>query len=207
VAEVAAAVRREWLGEPLVEGGGSAEAVGLEELLGDGLGVLLVDVGLLEHAGNRLGGELRGDGVEGSLDLVGAVDPHERDDVLRAEVLLGVLERDEVVGRDRRVGGVDVRDVGLPVLERLDDALAGERPERPELDAVGLLETGMPCGRSLNSGGAVSVKSPATALRSSTVLRFLSVAVFLVTTIESLSSAADLSSTTSDFGSTCCTCW
>ncbi len=40
---------------PKSPGVGSGEAVGLEERLGDGLGVLLVDVGLLEEAGDRLG--------------------------------------------------------------------------------------------------------------------------------------------------------
>ena len=56
-------------------------------------------------------------------DLVGAVGAYERDDVLRAEVLLVVLERHEPVLRDRRVGGEDVRHVGLAVLQRLDDGL------------------------------------------------------------------------------------
>ena len=58
----------------------------------------------------------------------------------------------------------------------------------------------MPCGRPLNSGGAVSVRSLATALRSAIDFSLYLSAVAWVTTIESLSSAADLSSTVEGLG-------
>ena len=51
------------------------------------------------------------------VDLVLA---DERQDVLRGEEVLRVLQHDELVDRDRRVGGEEVGGLHLAVLQRLD---------------------------------------------------------------------------------------
>ncbi len=90
-----------------------------------------------------LGGQLRRDGVEHLLDLVGRLRlVDERDHVLRGEVGRGVLQHDEVVGHDRRVGGEDVGGLDGAALERVDreGAARVERLVLLERAVVGLLQ-------------------------------------------------------------------
>ena len=151
-------------------GGRSAEAVLGEELLGDSGGILLVDHDLLDQLTQRRGVELGRDRVEGGGDRVAHLGLGDQwHDVLRREQALGVVQDDEAIGGDGRVGGEEVDGVNLAVLERLDrQRTAGVKSaEGLEVKVVELLEpwnagrTGLPLGRStegqiLSLGGQVT---------------------------------------------------
>src|SRR5690606_7918218 len=82
------------------------------------------------------------DGVDHSGDLIGDVTGCDRHDVRGQDEVLRVLERDDVLGLELRVGRVDVGDLDLPGDQRIEGRVAG-RGER-EVEAVDVLGAGRP---------------------------------------------------------------
>ncbi|MPM69623.1 hypothetical protein SDC9_116571 [bioreactor metagenome] len=109
-----------------------------------GRGGLLAALVAAVHRQQVIGGQGGRYLVQGVLDgLGGCLGADQRDDVLRHDHVLRVGQRDEPVVLDRRRGRVDVGQVDLALLERLDGQRAAAVGDRDEAEPV----RGHPVGR------------------------------------------------------------